>query len=350
MKLTPVKSRQDLSIDITAVADLIVKTQKENGEIPWSDGDKTDPWDHVEAAIGLNIAGRQQEARAAFDWMVDHQMDDGSWYASYRDGVPEDRTKDTNMATYIAVGVFHDYLVNGDLEFLVRMWPTVKKAIDFAIGFQTPGGELHWASSPEGIVDPVALLTGSSSVFMSMKCALAAAQVLGHDMPHWKASMLKLGDAIRNRPHAFNMAKSRYSMDWFYPILCGAVSGADAQRRIDKYWDKYIVKGQGVLCVSDQPWVTMAETSEFILALDAMGNTNLARIVFGWIQDRCFDDGSYWCGFTCPDIIIWPEEKITWTNAVVLMAADALYNISPAGRMFNHEFWKTSEYSSIFIS
>ena len=165
MKLTQVRSRERLTLDVDSASSLIAKTQKDNGEIPWSVGDKTDPWDHVEAAMGLNIGGYIREARAAFDWMVRNQHEDGSWYASYRDGEPEDRTRDTNMTSYISVGVFHDYLINRDRVFLERMWPTVSAAIDFVLPFQTDGGELYWAKSPDGIVDPVALLTGSSSVF-----------------------------------------------------------------------------------------------------------------------------------------------------------------------------------------
>ena len=39
---------------------------------------------------------------------------------------------------------------------------------------------------------------------------------------------------------------------------------------------------------------------------------------------------------------IIPEEKITWTNAVVLMAADALYGLTPAANLFDHRFWETA--------
>ena len=53
MKLKPSKLKQALAVDIEAIAELIVEIQKENGEIPWAHGDKTDPWDHVEAAMGL---------------------------------------------------------------------------------------------------------------------------------------------------------------------------------------------------------------------------------------------------------------------------------------------------------
>lgn len=135
------------------------------------------------------------------------------------------------------------------------------------------------------------------------------------------------------------MTKSRYSMDWFYPVLAGAIAGNEARMRIDRYWKKFIVEGQGVRCVSDHPWVTIAETSELCLALSAMGNHRLAEIVFNWIIDKRYEDGSYWCGHTYPDMTIWPEDKITWTNAVVLMAADALYCLTPAANLFSHQAW-----------
>ena len=136
-------------------------------------------------------------------------------------------------------------------------------------------------------------------------------------------------------------------MYWSYPILSGALTGNDAQKRIDKYWKKFMVEGLGVRCVSDEPWVTIAETSELVLALSAMGNKRLAHIVFSWIQDRCYEDGSYWCGFTFPNMVVWPEEKITWTNAVALMAADALYEITPSSQIFSHHFWNTFEHSPL---
>ena len=329
------------------VAGLIAGTQKPDGEIPWSPGGKTDPWDHVEAAMGLGIGGRFAEARRAFAWLVRNQRKDGAWYAAYRDGRPEDLTLDTNMTSYIAVGVFHHYLLTRDRAFLDEMWTPVSRAIEFALSLQNETGEIFWARSPEGKVDPMALLTGSSSVYLSLKCGLVIAAKLGKSRPRWAKALRALGEAIRERPALFNMTKSRFSMDWFYPILCGAVTGERAQERVNRYWKKFVVKDRGVRCVSDQPWITMAETSELCIALAAMGNRKLSEIVFAWIQDNRYEDGSYWCGYTLPDRVIWPEEKLTWTNAAVLLAADALYNITPAGSLFSHRFWQAPEMAAL---
>lgn len=354
------------ALNIDSLAAMIAKLQYASGEIPWHEGGKTDPWDLVESAMGLNIGGFFSEADLAFEWMVKNQNDNGSWFSSYINGAPQDRTMESNMAAYIATGVFQTWLIRHNMQqkpdsrnnqrhpakgeyqadsgnkgdvFLKKMWPSVQRGIDFALSLQTDRGEIYWAKSPEGKVDPMALLTGSSSIYMSLKCALSIAQLLGIKMAGWEVAFEKLGSTIQNNIHIYNISKSRFSMYWFYPVLSGALTGEAAAQRVEKYWKKYVVEGQGVRCVADRPWITMAETSEFVLALAAMGKMKLAKIVFSWIQERTFDDGTFWCGYTFPDMVIWPEEKISWTNGVVLMAADALYGLTPAADLFSHDSW-----------
>jgi hypothetical protein len=329
-------------VDVEATASFILKVQKDNGEIPWSIGGKTDPWDHVESAMGLSMAGCIHEAERAYEWLIRMQMKDGTWYSAYRDGEPVDMTKDTNMSSYIAVGTFHHYLITGDRVFLRQIWPSVKAGINYAVSLQAPSGEIFWARNGLGVMDAMALLTGSSSIYMSIKCSLAIAGILGKKMTRWEIAMEKLGEAIRNRPSLFNMMKARYSMDWYYPVLCGAVTGAAARKRIDKYWEKFVVPDWGVRCVCDRPWVTMAETSELVLALKALGEDEKARVVFNWLLNKKYDDGSYWMGVTFPDTVIWPEEKTAWTAAAVLLAFDALHDVTPASRLFHHESWVKS--------
>jgi hypothetical protein len=332
--------KQELSVQVPALTDLIARTQMPDGRIPWSPGEKTDPWDHVEAAMGLATGGLYEQARSAYEWLKATQLGDGSWYAAYGEDKVLDRTRETNHAAYICVGLYHYYMITGDLVFVGHMWPVVEAAMTFVLGLQTAGGEIYWALNPEGQSDAMALLTGCSSICFSLKCALSLGRLLGKEQPRWRAALCRLQNCIENKPQHFNMTKARFSMDWFYPILCGTVSGSAAQARVDKYWKKFVIQNMGVRCVSDQPWVTIAESCELVIALAAMGNNLLARIVFSWICDHTFDDHTFWCGFTFPDMVLWPEEKITWTNAVVLMAADALYDLTPAGKLFSHNYWE----------
>ena len=331
-------------VDVPAMALFISGVQKENGEIPWSNGGFTNPWDHVESAMGLSIAGRLKDAESAYEWMKKMQLKDGSWWTSYRNGIPEDKTRDANVSSYVAVGVYHHYLITRDKKFLKYMWHTVKAGIDFAVSLQAPNGTIYWAKNSQGIVDPMALLTASSSIYMSIKCGLAIAFTLGKKRPVWEEAFLKLGCTIKTKPHLFNMMKTRFSKDWYHQVLCGAVTRNDARRRILKSWDKFVVPGWGVRCVSDQPWTTMAETSELVLTLAAVDEFERAKIVFNWLIDKKFDDGSYWMGVTFPDAVIWPEEKTAWTAAAILIAYDALNHLTSASRLFSHRFWSGSEF------
>jgi hypothetical protein len=327
-------------VAVEKIAGFIVSMQKESGEIPWSVGGKTDPWDHIESAMGLSIAGFYHKAERAYQWLGATQLADGSWWSEIKDEQIINSTKETNFAAYIAVGVFHHYLITGNVEFLKYMWNSVSRGIQYAINMQALEGEIYWARNSAGVIDKMSLLTGCSSIYMSIKCALEIARILGKKRPSWLKAKDSLREAIKNRPDLFNMIKARYSMDWYYPVLCGAVSGEEAKKRIAKSWEKFVVPEWGVRCVSDRPWVTMAETAELVLALAAIEDYSRAKTIFSWLGDKRFPDGSYWMGVTFPDSIIWPEEKTSWTSAAVLMAWDAINGATPAAKLFNHQYWQ----------
>src|SRR5258705_8867693 len=61
----------------------IAATQLPSGAIPWFPGGQTDPWDHIEAAMGLDVAEHHDEARAAYEWLRKSQNPDGSWFRAY---------------------------------------------------------------------------------------------------------------------------------------------------------------------------------------------------------------------------------------------------------------------------
>lgn len=342
MKLNVESCKSILPVNVDGLAAFINDLQKSSGEIPWSTGGKTDPWDHVESAMGLTVAGFYEEARRAYDWMAATQQADGSWWSAMRNGEVEDWTRESNFAAYIAVGVFHYFLITKEEAFLETMWPTVKAGIDFALSMQAPTGEIYWAKNKAGIIDRTALLTGCSSIYMSLKCGLAISSLLETKRLDWLIAIEKLGYAIKNLPNHFNMIKSRFSMDWYYPVLCGVVSGSDARMRIEKSWDKFAVPGWGIRCVNDRPWVTMAETSELVLSLAAINAYEDAETVFSWIEDKKYEDGIYWMGVTFPDTVVWPDEKTGWTAAAVILAHDALNDLTPGSRLFHHDSWNGS--------
>ena len=149
--------------EVSATVDAIAEWQLPNGMIPWFPGGHADPWNHVEAAMALDLGGRRAEAERAYQWLVDVQRPDGSWHQYYlADRVEQDKL-DANVIAYVAAGVWHHWLLHEDRGFLEAMWPVVEKAIEFVLDLQTPRGEILWARHADGTPWSFALLTGSSS-------------------------------------------------------------------------------------------------------------------------------------------------------------------------------------------
>lgn len=319
--------------------DYIESLQLSNGLIPWSKGNTADPWDHVETAMGLSIGGRFDAARKAYEWMIKNQLADGSWWSAYdSEGRPVDRTRETHRTAYVATGVWHHYLITGNKEFLRSMWNTLKRALNFSVNLQTKYGEIEWAVNESGEIDHDALLTGCSSIYKSLECGLRVARTLNKDPDGWAYARKRLGQTIRNRPGRFDRtwgSKDRYSMNWFYPVLCGVYQGVPAHIRVSRRWDQFVETGLGCRCVSDEPWVTIAETSELIMALEATGHHQKALTLFSWLDRWKDGDGGYWTGYQFEERTVWPEEKPTWTAAAVLLAADALTDTTPASKLFS---------------
>ena len=316
---------------IVATGASIAAVQQRDGAIGWPDG-HIDAWNHTECAMALSVCGLHAEARRAYSWLARAQQPDGSWpVQAASGGVVDEWTTESNHAAYSAVGVWHELLVSGDEEFAVRMWPVVRAAIEFAIGLQTPRGEIIWRRHEDGTPDTYALLTGSASMYQSLRCAIALAEHLGDPQPDWELAATLLGHAVACHGEAF-ADKSRFSMDWYYPVLGGAVRGPQAERVIKAGWDTFVVAGLGVRCVSDEPWVTGAETCELAMALDAMDQRDQAMTLFEQIQFLRADDGSYWTGWQFDNGRHFPHEQSTWTAAAIVLAADVLASGSAGDR------------------
>jgi hypothetical protein len=320
--------------EVLASAHSIAEVQRPNGMIPWFEGGHCDPWNHVEAAMALSVCGLSDEAEAAFEWLAERQHPDGSWFNYYlAEGVKDPRL-DTNVCAYVATGLFHRFQVTGELDDLARYWPTVEEAIDFVLRWQRADGSILWSLDASGRPETYALLTGSSSIYHALRCAVAIAEHLGKERPEWELAAGRLGHAVAHHARSF-APKDDYAMDWYYPVLAGALPPAAAHHRIVSAWDRFVLEGRGVRCVSSQDWVTAAETAEAVLALDALGLDHIALELFVHAQGLRRPDGSYWTGMAYPEEKTFPAaERTTYTAAAIILAADALSGATPASGLF----------------
>ena len=318
--------------------DYILEVQEADGSIPWEKEGKLDPWDHIEAAMGLSIGGKREEAEKAYFWLTKVQESDGSWFAEYKNSLPVTKRKETNFIAYFSTGALHHYLIYKDKNFLKTIFPVVKKSIDFVLSMQTDHGDICWASE-EGKSDlDDSLITGSSSIYKSLECAESIFNLLNEEHGHLKEAKELLKNSIINKPERYDRtweSKSRYSMDWYYPILCGLLDRETAKKRIEKKWDEFIVEGMGCKCVSEEPWVTIAESCELVMALMKIGLEDKAKSLFDCLhQWKDEGDGLYWTGYVYTDKKYWPVEKPTWTAGAVLLAADSLYKFTEGSELF----------------
>jgi hypothetical protein len=321
--------------EVEETAATIAALQLPNGMIQWYPGGHADPWNHVETAMALSVAGRWHEAELAYQWLVDKQLPDGSWWNYYRaDRSIEDHKLDTNVIAYIATGVWHHWRSTGDRGFVDHLWPTVQRAIDFVLELQTPRGEIIWARHTNGRPWSYALLTGSSSICHALRCAVALAQLVGDERPDWELSAVTLADVIRTQPSAFE-PKTRWAMDWYYPVLANVITGATAHERLAQKWEEFVIPGKGVRCVNNEPWVTASETAECAIAYAVAGLTQVATDLLLWTRAHRQADGSYLTGLVYPDVISFPDQECSaYTAAAVILAADVLSRATAASGLF----------------
>ena len=317
--------------EVAASGAAIASVQEPDGAIPWTVGGHADVWNHVEAAMALLVAGRLEEVDRAWWWVRHTQRADGSWPMKVVGGVLEDASGESNMTAYVAVGLWHHWLVRRELGFVAAHWPVVRRALDMVCRLQLPFGGIAWSQEwhdgEPATVNPDALLAGSSSIHHALRAGLTLAELLDAPQPEWELTAGRLGHALREHRDRF-LDKSTFSMDWYYPVLGGAVRGPAGRDLIASRWHDFVVPGLGVRCVDSNPWVTGAETCELALTLDALGDRTRAVAVFADAQHLRQPDGSYWTGYVYADEVNWPAEHTTFTTAAALLAHDALAEVT----------------------
>jgi hypothetical protein len=314
----------------------LAQLQLTSGQIPWFVGGHCDPWNHVECAMALTVTGHLEAALAAYEWLHRHQLGDGSWFNYYVGARVKDARLDTNVCAYVAAGVYHYLVATDDMDAAARLWPMVERAMDFVVRFQRADGSIGWSLDATGRRESYALLTGCSSIYHSLRCAVALAERLDLHRPAWELAAGRLGHALAHHREFF-APKDEFAMDWYYPVLAGALVGDEASARIESGWRRYVLEGCGVRCVSTNDWVTAAETAETVLCLDAVGMGARALDLLAQTNRHRHPDGSYFTGIVYPEHVTFPGlETTSYTAAAILLAVDAITDSSAAAGLFRH--------------
>ena len=331
-------SIEPTSLDgIKHLGEFITRLQFGSGAIPSNKDGSHDPWDHLEAVMGLATLGFNQEAIKGLEWMKFNQNSDGSWHNLYQNNQAIELGKQSNFSSYIAVAVWHFYLMNKDQTFLNSYWEPVKRAVFFALSLQDKNGAIAWNVDNLGKTDKDYLLTGCSSIAKSIECAIAISQVLNDQKleNEFRQAHLKLIHAIENPKGIFDLKKdrSRFSMDWYYPILSGADLGDKIIILTSKIKNDFWIDGKGIKCVSDEPWITVAETGECSIAFKKLGDDEFAKELLQNAISIVDQNDIPYMGWQFKERIYWPKEKPSWTAAACILAADANYNLTQGSKL-----------------
>ena len=328
----------------------IKSIQYKSGAIPSNEDGTHDPWDHIESIMGLNIYKDIEASKSAFNWLTHHQNSDGSWYAKYykRDAI--EKNKPTHFSPYIAVAALHFFRIFNDINFLQSIWSSIELAVNFSVELQQDNGTIPWSINNNSQIENDYLLTGCSSILKSIECSIALSKILNktENIEKWKKAHLLLSNAIQDPDGKFDLIKDRkrFSMDWYYPILSGCLKQDEKSYYINKIFKDFYLDGIGIKCVIEEPWVTVAETSEFILALMCAGYDDEAKRLLFDVLNISDEEGIPFMGWQYEQNIFWPEEKPSWTAAALMLSADCVFDYSDASDLFKSDqrsvFYETS--------
>ncbi len=325
----------------------ILELQLSNGLIPWFEDGPWDSWNHAECVMALAVAGEFQAARAGLDALVQAQGTDGAFLCNYGNALPMadhvsiarvegPKVKDTNFTAYVATAVEHYRLLEGT-NAASEYWPMVRAAVDHVLDFQHEAGDISWCAEAHRTTIDDALIAGSASIFASLGHALELAEAMHDPQPYWQEAHRRLGAALRHSPERFGRTgkdKGLFAMDWYYPVLAGVYQEDEAIARLRQDWERFVEPDLGCRCVVDQPWVTVAETCELVIAALRSGMMNEAATLLEGIEQRRDEQGAFWMGWQFEELIDWPAERPSWTQAAYVLAVDALEKLTPASMIF----------------
>ena len=289
----------------------IISNQSSSGAIFWDEKGKCDPWDHCECLIALAIYEEWEHFWRGVNWFFTNLNEDGLIYAEFQNEKPSKLHYESHHAPYIIMPLIQASLIDKEQNYKKILTNEqllkLENIFEALNDFKDEDGYFYWAKDSNGYSDN-SLITASMSIFLSMVAKDKSFPKFNIDM--WQEKFNRDG-----------VDRSRFSMDFYYPFLAGIKNN---KKEFIDLLDKYYVKGLGVKCVSEEPWVTFAESSECVISALIHDNEDIAKDIFNDIQQFQNEDGIFPTGYQYDMEIFWPEENSTWTNAAVIIAAHAL--------------------------
>ena len=298
---------EDLRTKLKPAKDWIILNQLEDGSISWDQIGKCDPWDHCECLIALAIYEEWDAFDKGVDWFFKNINKDGLISPEFKNQQSVHNHFESHHAPYIVLPLMQAMLIRDEESFPKEYSPQINKIFDQLENFKDDDGYYYWAKDKKGLSDN-SLITATMSILLSLTARHERSFSI--DTSKWDQKFDRDGTD-----------RSRFSMDFYYPYLARVKNN---KQEFDKHLEEFYVKGLGVKCVKEEPWVTIAESSECVLAALVNGNVTSAENIFNDILQFQDSAGIFPTGYQYDLKIFWPEEKSTWTNAAVIIAAHAL--------------------------
>jgi|TARA_B110000459_G_C16590401_1_gene485908 hypothetical protein len=301
---------EDLRIKLEPAKDWIIFNQLEDGSIPWDEKGKCDPWDHCECLIALAIYKEWDAFDKGLAWFFNNINKDGLISPEFKNQESTQHHFESHHAPYVALPIMQARLMGRNEPKIDEFESKLENIFDNLKNFKDKDGYYFWAKDKNGYSDN-SLITATMSIFLSLK-ALNNESSIDLDLKKWNEKFDRDG-----------VDRSRFSMDFYYPYLAGIKKDKNEFKLNLKNFYK---EGLGVKCVEEEPWVTIAESSECIIAALVVGEEDTANKIFKNIMQFQDPKGVFPTGYQYDLKIFWPEEKSTWTNAALIIAAHAISN------------------------
>ena len=298
---------EDLRTKLKPAKDWIILNQLEDGSILWDQRGKCDPWDHCECLIALAIYEEWDAFDKGVDWFFNNINKDGLISPEFKNQQSVYNHFESHHAPYIVLPLMQAMLIKDEESFPKEYSPQINNIFDQLENFKDDDGYYYWAKDKKGLSDN-SLITATMSILLSLTARHERSFSI--DTSKWDQKFDRDGTD-----------RSRFSMDFYYPYLARVKNN---KQEFDKHLEEFYVKGLGVKCVKEEPWVTIAESSECVLAALVNGNVTSAENIFNDILQFQDSAGIFPTGYQYDLKIFWPEEKSTWTNAAVIIAGHAL--------------------------